>query len=215
MPVDAACDRHQRTLLRIGNAGLVATVDQPVRGEEEQIDDPRILGVLAPKQRSEKLGELWAHSAERGDGGEEWIKKLGTHDGSKMPRYLPVWQADICRSLLYRSAKTWKDADMTGLVKSSADLDPRRRRILFRCWHRGIREMDLMLGQFCEAEIEGLTEAELDELERIMAEEDNDLVRYITGAEAVPAHLQTPLFERIAALRPDFSPVTGEENAAK
>ncbi len=104
---------------------------------------------------------------------------------------------------------------MTGLVKSSADLDPRRRRILFRCWHRGIREMDLMLGQFCEAEIEGLTEAELDELEVIMAEEDNDLVRYITGAEPVPARLQTPLFERIAALRPDFSPVTGEEPAAK
>jgi antitoxin CptB len=48
-----------------------------------------------------------------------------------------------------------------------------------------------------------------------MAEEDNDLVRYITGAEPVPAHLQTPLFERIAALRPDFSPVTGEETAVK
>lgn len=99
---------------------------------------------------------------------------------------------------------------MTGLVKSSADLDPRRRRILFRCWHRGIREMDLMLGQFCEAEIEGLSDADLDELERIMAEEDNDLVRYITGADPVPAHLQTPLFERIAALRPDFSPVVAD-----
>ena len=104
---------------------------------------------------------------------------------------------------------------MTGLIMSSAELDPRRRRILFRCWHRGIREMDLMLGQFCEAEIEGLTEAELDELEVIMEEEDNDLVRYITGADPVPAHLQTPLFERIAALRPDFSPVTGDETSAK
>ncbi len=33
-----------------------------------------------------------------------------------------------------------------GLVRTSADLDPRRRRILYRCWHRGIREMDLVLG---------------------------------------------------------------------
>lgn len=104
---------------------------------------------------------------------------------------------------------------MTGLVRSSADLDPRRRRILFRCWHRGIREMDLMLGQFCEAHIAELPDEDLDELERIMAEEDNDLVKFITGAEPVPAHLQTPLFERISALRPDFSPVTGEETAAK
>jgi antitoxin CptB len=102
---------------------------------------------------------------------------------------------------------------MTGLVRSSADLDPRRRRILFRAWHRGIREMDLMLGQFCEAEIADLSDAQLDELEHIMAEEDNDLVKYITGAEAVPGHLQTPLFERIAALRPDFSPVLAEHPA--
>jgi antitoxin CptB len=102
---------------------------------------------------------------------------------------------------------------MTGLVRSSADLDPRRRRILFRAWHRGIREMDLMLGQFCEAEIADLSDDQLDELEHIMAEEDNDLVKYITGAAAVPAHLQTPLFERIAALRPDFSPVIAEHPA--
>ena len=104
---------------------------------------------------------------------------------------------------------------MTGTTRSSAEIDPRRKRILFRCWHRGIREMDLVLGAFADAEIDSLSEIELDELERIMAEEDNDLVRYITGAEPVPAHLQTPLFERIAALRPDFSPVTGEETAVK
>ncbi|GEO83318.1 MULTISPECIES: succinate dehydrogenase assembly factor 2 [Alphaproteobacteria] len=100
---------------------------------------------------------------------------------------------------------------MTGLILSSAELDPRRRRILFRCWHRGIREMDLILGQFAEAEIAALDDADLDELERIMAEEDNDLVKYITGAAPVPDHLKTPLFTRIAACRPDFSPVTMED----
>ena len=102
---------------------------------------------------------------------------------------------------------------MTGLVKSSADLDPRRRRILFRCWHRGIREMDLMLGQFCEAEIEGLTEAELDELERIMAEEDNDLVKWVTGEKPVPEEFRDGLFPRIAAYRPDFSPLFKDASA--
>ncbi|MCF1471501.1 succinate dehydrogenase assembly factor 2 [Agrobacterium vitis] len=98
---------------------------------------------------------------------------------------------------------------MTGLVRSSADLDPRRRRILFRCWHRGIREMDLMLGQFAEAEISALNDAELDDIELIMAEEDNDLISWINGAAPVPVHMQIPLFERIAATRPDFSPVDG------
>ena len=51
---------------------------------------------------------------------------------------------------------------MTGTTRSSADIEPRRKRILFRCWHRGIREMDLVLGAFADAEISTLSDAELD-----------------------------------------------------
>ncbi|KQV34380.1 MULTISPECIES: succinate dehydrogenase assembly factor 2 [unclassified Rhizobium] len=93
---------------------------------------------------------------------------------------------------------------MTGISRTSADLDPRRRRILYRCWHRGIREMDLVFGQFAEAEIAALPDEALDELETIMAEEDNDLVKWITGEKPVPEQYRTPLFERIASYRPDF-----------
>jgi antitoxin CptB len=99
---------------------------------------------------------------------------------------------------------------MTGISRTSADLDPRRRRILFRAWHRGIREMDLILGQFSEAELATLSEAELDELEAIMGEEDNDLVRWITGEKPLPERYATELFFRIAAYRPDFDPVHHE-----
>lgn len=93
---------------------------------------------------------------------------------------------------------------MTGVTLSSAGLDPRRRRILFRCWHRGLREMDLVFGQFAEAEIAKLSDAELDELETIMGEEDNDLVRWVMGTWPVPERFQTPMFQRIAAFKPDF-----------
>ena len=41
---------------------------------------------------------------------------------------------------------------MTGTTRSSEGLDPRRRKLLFRSWHRGIREMDLILGGFADAE---------------------------------------------------------------
>jgi antitoxin CptB len=93
---------------------------------------------------------------------------------------------------------------MTGVTLSSADLDPRRRRILFRCWHRGIREMDLVFGQFAEKEIAALSDVELDEFETIMAEEDNDLARWIMGTWPVPERFQTPMFRRLAAYKPDF-----------
>ena len=42
---------------------------------------------------------------------------------------------------------------MTGTTRSSADLDPRRRKALFRSWHRGTREMDLILGGFADDRI--------------------------------------------------------------
>jgi antitoxin CptB len=97
---------------------------------------------------------------------------------------------------------------MTGLSRTSADLDPRRRRILFRCWHRGIREMDLVLGQFAEENISDLSDDQLDELEVIMKEEDNDLVKWVTGAEATPERMLTPLFSKICSYVPDFDPKT-------
>lgn len=93
---------------------------------------------------------------------------------------------------------------MIGSNRSSVDLDARRRRILYRARHRGIREMDLVLGQFADQEIATLSESQLDELETIMNEEDNDLVKWITGEKPIPEHYRTPLFERIAAIRPGF-----------
>jgi antitoxin CptB len=104
---------------------------------------------------------------------------------------------------------------MTGLARTSADLDPRRRRILYRCWHRGIREMDLVFGTFAETEIATLDPADLDEFELIMDEQDHDLHAWITGAQPLPEHFNTPLFARIAAYVPDFDPVTNASLEAR
>lgn len=96
---------------------------------------------------------------------------------------------------------------MTGTTRTSADLDHRRRRILFRAWHRGIREMDLVMGSFADAEIAALGDGELDEFEDLMALADADLIKWVTGEQAVPHEIDTPLFRRMAAYRPDFAPV--------
>ena len=55
---------------------------------------------------------------------------------------------------------------MTGPTRSSHGLDLRRRKLLFRSWHRGIREMDLVMGRFADAEIGRLTDTELGKLYR-------------------------------------------------
>ena len=40
---------------------------------------------------------------------------------------------------------------MTGSTRSSQGLDERRRRLLYRCWHRGTKETDLIMGPFADA----------------------------------------------------------------
>ena len=80
---------------------------------------------------------------------------------------------------------------------SSEALDSRRRRLLFRCRHRGIREMDLVLGPFADALLASLNETELTELERWLDVPDQQIFAWVNGMEPVPAELDTPLFSRL------------------
>jgi antitoxin CptB len=90
---------------------------------------------------------------------------------------------------------------MTGSTRSSAGLDDRRKRLLFRCWHRGTRELDLILGRFADAEIAGLTDDELGQLERLLEVPDPDFYAAVTGDRPLPAAAANELFDRIKAFR--------------
>ena len=98
---------------------------------------------------------------------------------------------------------------MSGSTRSSADLDVRRRRNLFRAWHRGIREMDLIMGRFADAEIGTLSEDDLDEFERLIEVPDRDLYRWITGEDEVPANYDTPLFRCLRTFHTHAAPIHG------
>ncbi|SDS19521.1 succinate dehydrogenase assembly factor 2 [Bradyrhizobium canariense] len=90
---------------------------------------------------------------------------------------------------------------MTGSTRSSGGLDDRRKRLLFRCWHRGTREMDLILGRFADAEITHLDDLELAELERLIEVPDPDLYAALTGDKPLAPEYAGPLFEHIKAFR--------------
>jgi antitoxin CptB len=96
---------------------------------------------------------------------------------------------------------------MSGSTRTSADLDPRRRKILFRAWHRGMRENDLIMGGFADAHIGELSEAELDEFERLIEVLDRDLLSWITGEAEVPENYDTPVFRRLKAFHHHERPI--------
>lgn len=88
---------------------------------------------------------------------------------------------------------------MTGTTRSSADLDPRRRRALVRAWRRGTREMDLVLGMFADAHIELLSDEELTTFEALLQLPDVVLLSWVTGETPVAEAHDTPIFARIRA----------------
>jgi len=90
---------------------------------------------------------------------------------------------------------------MTGTTRSSSGLDDRRKRLLFRCWHRGTREMDLILGRFADAEIAALTDDEIAAFEHLIEVPDPDLYAALTGDRPLAPEYASPLFDRIKAFR--------------
>lgn len=86
---------------------------------------------------------------------------------------------------------------MSGTNQSSNGLDPRRRRLKFRLWHRGIREMDSVLGGFADAELSGLNEFELAEVEGWLDIPDQQMFAWVNGAEPAPPEVDTVLFRKL------------------
>jgi len=59
------------------------------------------------------------------------------------------------------------------------DLDFRRRRLQFRCWHRGTQEIDLVLGSFAETFLQHLEGTELGRFEALLDCPDVDLFDWV------------------------------------
>jgi antitoxin CptB len=96
---------------------------------------------------------------------------------------------------------------MSGLSRSSADFDARRRRILYRSWHRGMREMDLIMGRFAEEKLNTMSDAELDVFELLIEVPDRDLLAWITEQEPVPANYHSGVFEALKRFHTHSKPI--------
>lgn len=79
--------------------------------------------------------------------------------------------------------------------------DIRRKRLLFRSWHRGTREADLILGSFADAHLAAFDEAALAEYEALLECPDGDVYDWITGRATPPPEYDTPVTRMLLAFR--------------
>ena len=87
------------------------------------------------------------------------------------------------------------------------DREVRRRRIRFRAWHRGTREMDLLMGGFADADLTRLSDAELDQFEHLLDLPDPLVFAWLAGLEGVPAEEDTALLKKVRAFRVYAAPL--------
>jgi antitoxin CptB len=62
----------------------------------------------------------------------------------------------------------------------------KRKKLIFRSWHRGTREMDLLLGKFADEHMPRLDAAQLDLYDRFLSNSDPDIFNWVTRQEPVP-----------------------------
>lgn len=75
--------------------------------------------------------------------------------------------------------------------------EARLKRMAMRSWRRGTKEMDLVLGPFADTHLAQLREAELSVYDRLLDENDQDLMAWILGQASPPPDL-SPLLGRIS-----------------
>ncbi|PZQ48906.1 MAG: succinate dehydrogenase assembly factor 2 [Micavibrio aeruginosavorus] len=77
------------------------------------------------------------------------------------------------------------------------ELDNRRKRLIFRSWHRGTREMDLIMGTFAETHVPSMDVVALDMYEELLHTPDPDVYDWLSGQKPVPANMINPVLEKL------------------
>lgn len=75
--------------------------------------------------------------------------------------------------------------------------ETRRKRLKFRAWHRGMKEVDLILGPFADDAADRLDEKDLEDFELLLSVPDNDLYDWLCGRSPPPERYRTKLYEQI------------------
>ena len=85
------------------------------------------------------------------------------------------------------------------MTTGNADSERRLKQLIYRANHRGIKEMDIILGEFARERLATLDAGELDQFEALMDENDRDLLSWFTQEVVLPSRMETPVFRAILA----------------
>ena len=175
-----------------------AAVDDARRQVPQQIDDER------PRQPLEQAPELRPDAGER-----RHRRKEPVEDGGTQGRVDPTEvRADSGTEDVYIPLATPPRAPSCQPQPISA-----ASACLFRSWHRGTRETDLILGHFAEAHLADFDAGQLDRYEALLECNDADLFDWVSGRAAPPAAQDHDVMRLLARVHATPSPAVMTRSA--
>ena len=168
--------------MTVGQLRLVAPVDEAGRQVEQEIDDAR----RSPSRPSRRANSFSSFGPMPGSADSGANSGLSTGGRIELPLTFAASPS------IYRLARPVRafgvglspDCRSAMTERSSEGLDERRRRLLFRAWRRGVREIDLIVGRFADAHIDTFDAAGLDDFERLIEAPNAALYAWVTGTES-------------------------------
>ncbi len=77
-------------------------------------------------------------------------------------------------------------------------VETRRRRLLYRSWYCGIKEMDLLMGSFAKTHLATMTPAQLDSYESLLGMNNDPMVfDWIMGRAEPPPGMNSDVLEML------------------
>lgn len=81
-------------------------------------------------------------------------------------------------------------------------LEDRKKKLIFRSWHRGTKEMDILMGSFAKSHVMTFSGDEVNQYEELLGLSDPDLYNWYTKREEIPANLNNEVMQKFLAHKP-------------
>ncbi len=91
------------------------------------------------------------------------------------------------------------------MTETKENIENWRKRLIFRSWHRGTREMDLLMGSFADIHVKAFSEGELEEYDRLLTNNDPDIYNWYSRREDPPEEEMTDVLKKLLAHQPSES----------
>ncbi len=85
-----------------------------------------------------------------------------------------------------------------------AQLSDRQKKLRWHAWHRGMRELDILIGKAVDAHIADMDDEALDLLSAFLEADDADMWHWITEKKPIPPQYDTIIWQWVKAERGDI-----------